>query len=389
MDKEGFVINIDDVPDGEEVIKEKVEVQAEVKVEEPPKEKKKEETVTVESEDDGLLMVDTGPEKVEEVAEEDKEKKVEKPEDKSKDGKGDESPTETESPSFLHATALKEIGLLPNLDLEKLKGLSDEEIIKATFDGTQDEIERTVKEITEQQGEAYKQFVEVLDSGGDLEEYARIKASQKRFDGITDDSLEDVETAKALIAEDMKNREYDDAEILETLEDLEEKDKLAARAKPALARLKKRDKDREDKVIADAKQTEEQQKIQRVETMKKIDTTLDGIKEIIPGIPVTPKERQVMKKLMTVPVETKNGVGISRAQQLRSEDPVSYEAKLAYYIGIGLFDKTPSWDKVLKKTKTEVAKKILEKVKDTSKHTPGQAPAKQVKDDEGPLIMPF
>ena len=211
MANEGFVIPLDDVLDEEKIVEEtKVEVQAEKKVEEPKEEKA---TVKVEeTEEDGLLVVDTGPKAKEEVVEEKKEEtKVEETDDKSKDGEEADDTQETESPSILHATALKEVGLLPNLDIEKLEGLSDEEIIKATIDGTQDEIERTVKEITSQQTEAYQQFVEVLDSGGDLEEYARIKASQKRFDGVTVESLEEnEEMAKNLITEDMQNRDFDD-----------------------------------------------------------------------------------------------------------------------------------------------------------------------------------
>ncbi len=388
MGNEGFVIPLDDVLDKEKVVEEKiVEVQADKKVEETKEEKP---TVKVEeTEDDGLLVVDTGPKKEEIVEEEKEETKVEETDDKSKTGEETDDTKETESPSILHATALKEVGLLPNLDIEKLEGLSDEEVIKATIDGTQDEIERTVKEITSQQTEAYQQFIEVLDSGGDLEEYARIKASQKRFDGVTAESLEEnEEMAKNIITEDMKNRDFDDAEILETIEDLVEKDKLTPRAVTSLGRLNKRDKAREDKLIADTKQSEVDQKAQRVETLKKIDTTLEAVKEIIPGIPVTSRERQTMKRLMTVPAETKDGVPISRAQQIRAEDPVRYEAILAYYIGIGLFDKEPAWDKVMKRAKTDITKKILKKVRDNQKHTPGKTPPKPTDTKDDIIIMP-
>jgi len=389
--KEGFEITFDDVPVENEDNKEK-EVKVEVKTEvaEVKETKKEKEAVIVEQEEDGLITVDTGPPKEKEVEKEKEPEKQEETEDKSKIGEEVKKPEETESPSLLHATALKVKGLLPHLDIESLKEKTDEEIIQATIDGTQEEIEATVASIVEQQDAAYQQFLEVLNSGGDLDEYVRIKASQKRFDGITDDSLEDnTDVSKALITEDMKNRGFDDAEILDTIEELEEKEKLTTRAKPALKRLKKRDEDREAKLLQDSKDAEETQKKQRVETMKKIDTTLGGVKEIIPGIPVTARDKQTMKKLMTVPAETKDGVAISRAQQIRSEDPISYETKLAYYIGIGLFDKTPNWEKVIKRATTDVTKKIMAKVKDTSKHTPGKPPARQVKTDDEELIMPF
>jgi len=398
MDKEGFVINIDDVPDVEKVNKkEKVVVQVEEsKAEET---KKETETVKVIQEDSDLITIlDKGDAEAarEREAEEAEEKEtpkeeVKETEDKSKAEEKAEKPEETESPSFLHATALKEKGLLPSLDLQALKGKSDEDIIRATIDGTQDEIEATVKSIVEQQDTAYQQFIEVLNSGVDLDEYVKIKSSRKRFDGISDDSLEENEDiSKSLITEDMKNRGFEDDEILDTIEELVEKDKLATKAKPALRRLKKRDADREEKAISDAAKAEADQKQRRVETMKKIDTTLEGTKEIIPGIPVTARERQVMKKLMTVPAETRDGIPISRAQQIRAEDPVQYEAILSYYIAIGLFDKNPSWEKVLKRANTDATEKIMKTLRDNKSHTPGKTAARQIKqEDDGPIEMPF
>lgn len=392
--KEGFVINVDDIP-VEDVVDKKEET---VEVAPPEKEVKKPveeaaETVLVEEEDDGLITVDEGPPpKVEEddkepekekEGKEELEKEVEK-EDKSKDGEDADDLQETESPSFLHATALKDKGILPNLDLKELEGKSDEEIIKATILGTQDEIERTVKDIVDQQDQVYQQFIEVLNSGGNLEEYAKIKASQQKFEGITAESLEeDEDLQKALLTEDMKERGFDNDDIIETIDELAEKEgKLLSKSKPALARLKKREKDREAAYVKKTNDDAQVQQDERVATLKKVDDALAGLKEIIPGIPVATRERAVMKKIMTVPVEYQDGVPISRAQQLRAKDPVAYETKLSYYIAIGLFDSESSWDKILKRATTDAAKKIVKKLDSKQKHVPGKSPARQLPDDD-------
>ncbi|GAG30743.1 unnamed protein product, partial [marine sediment metagenome] len=150
--EEGFVIDVANIPVADVVDKEeKVEVKPPEKEVKKPEEEAAE-TVLVEEADDGLITVDEGPPpKVEEEEkkkpEEEEVKKEEELEDKdkSKDGEDTDDSQETESPSFLHATALKDKGVLPNLDLKELEGKSDEDIIKATILGTQDEIERTVK----------------------------------------------------------------------------------------------------------------------------------------------------------------------------------------------------------------------------------------------------
>lgn len=390
MEQEGFVIDLDNIPVEDVANKEeKVEVTPPEKEVKKPVEKA-DETVSVEEEDDGLITVDVGPPpKVEEEEKKPEEKEKEKQEledkeDKSKDGEDADDSQETESPSFLHATALKDKGVLPNLDLKELEGKSDEEIIKATILGTQDEIERTVKDIVEQQDNAYQQFIEVLNSGGNLEEYAKIKASQQKFEGITAESLEeDEELQKALLTEDMKERGYDNDDILETIDEFAEKEgKLLSKAKPALARLKKREKDREAAYIQKTNDEAKAQQDARVATLKKVDEALEGLKEIIPGIPVAARERAVVKKLMTVPVEYQDGVPISKAQQLRAKDPVAWETLLNYYIAIGLFDSKPSWEKVLKRATTDAAKKIVKKLADKQKHVPGKPPAKTPPDDD-------
>jgi hypothetical protein len=97
---------------------------------------------------------------------------------------------------------------------------------------------------------------------------------------------------------------------------------------------------------------------------------------------VAAREKAVVKKLMTVPVEYQDGVPISRAQQLRAKDPVAWETLLNYYIAIGLFDSKPSWEKVLKRATTDAAKKIVKKLADKQKHVPGKPPAKKPEDDD-------
>ena len=160
----------------------------------------------------------------------------------------------------------------------------------------------------------------------------------------------------------------------------------SSKSKPALARLKKREKDREAAYVKKTNDDAQIQQDERVATLKKVDDALGDLKEIIPGIPVATRERAVMKKIMTVPVEYQDGVPISKAQQLRAKDPVAYETLLSYYMAIGLFDAKPSWDKILKRATTDAAKKIVKKLDSKQKHVPGKSPAKKLPDDDTIII---
>ncbi len=389
--KEGFEIDLDDIQGQEGLIVDKP-----VDTEPPPKipEDKGEDK------GDGLIIVDTPPEETEEEKAAKVEaarveiKKDEPPEgekNKSKSGE-DAGDQETESPSFLHATALRDKGVLPHLDSDKLKGMSDEEIINATIWATQEEIEDGVKSIVEQQDVGYQEFVEMVNSGADINEYARIKASQKRFDGLTDDLLEeDVELQKSIVAEDMKDRGLSSDDIETTIEELEEKEgALLNKAKPAMGRINKRDTNRQAKIVKDAENQKDENEKEQKKVMGRIDSTLESTKEIIPGILLSKKDKDTIKRLMTVPVGNEGGVPISKAQEMRSKDPVAWETKLSYYFAIGLFDDVPKWDKILKRANSDAAAKLMASLKDTKPHKAGKPAAKRTEEDEdGPMPMPF
>lgn len=393
MEKGGFEINLDDIPGNDGLI---VDEKKEEKVPEVKAEEKVEQGKT-EDPKDGLLIVDVPAEEVEDEddGQETEEEKKAKEEKESKSGEDAGETQETESPSFLHATALRDKGVLPHLDLDTLKDKSDKEIIDATIWATQEEIEDGVKSIVDQQDVAYQEFVEMVDSGADLNEYARIKASQKRFDGLTDEKLEaDKEIQKALVAEDMRDRGLEDDDIIENLKDLEgedKEDKLFSKAKTARGKINKRDEARQKKVTADAEKQKEDAEKQQKEVMGKIDSSLEKIKEIIPGIPVSKKEKDIIKRLMTVPVGYEGNVPVSRAQEIRSKDPIAYETKLAYMIAIGLFDDEPKWERVKKRMESDATVKLLGKLND-GKKTPVGKPAKAAPKDEevdGKMQMPF
>jgi len=396
MEKEGFLIDLDDIPGSDGLLegKPKEEKKEEVIKKEPPK-VEEEEKITIP--DGGLITVDVAPEPKKEekeppvqVEEKLSEEKKEEIDDKSKEGK-DAGTKETESPSFLHATALRDKGILPNLDLESLKDKDDEAVIDATLWATQDEIEIGVANIVKQNDEAYQEFIDLVNSGADIGEYARIKASQKRFDGVTDDSFEENEDLqKEIVAEDMKDRGYDDDDISDTIADWEEKEgRLLSKAKIAVKRINKRDTQRQKQVKVDAdKRQADSQKDQKA-TMERIDSSLAKVKEIIPGIPLSKNDKVVVKKLMTVPIGYEGNSPISRAQEIRGKDPVAYETKLAYYIGIGLFDDVPKWGTVLKRANSDAAKQLMKTLRDTQKHTPGKTAPSPAKEDTGPMQMPF
>ncbi len=393
MAKEGFEINLDDIPGSKDLLIEDKSKEETLEDNPPGKEDKGKGDKPRE---DNFLIVDVHKEKepekeevVVEGSEEGKEKK--EIDDKSKKEEDADASQETESPSFLHATALRDKGILPYLDLDSLKDKDDEAVLDATLWATQEEIEIGVNNIVDQYDAAYQEFIELVNSGADLNEYARIKASQKRFDGLDDTALEeDIDLQKQIVAEDMKDRGMDNDDISANIEDYEEKDgRLLSKAKLAVERINKRDVEREKKLATSTVAQKEKAQKEHKAVMVKIDASLEKVKEIIPGIPLSKNEKVVVKNLMTVPVRHDQGIPVSRAQELREKDPVAWEQKLAYYIAIGIFDDIPKWDKVFKRANSDAAKKLMGKLKEQPVHKPGKAPQAKAKDDEGPMQMPF
>ena len=140
---------------------------------------------------------------------------------------------------------------------------------------------------------------------------------------------------------------------------------------------------------------ESQEKIKKDASIQaNIKKTVTGTKAIIPGMELTKAEQDQLIKDMTIPVKfVTNGHGqnipVSKVMELRSQDPITFEMRLNYFIQKGFFDKDAKFENLAKEATTNATRKLVEKMS-TTKAPEGRAAAdddKQKLKEE--FIFPF
>jgi len=276
------------------------------------------------------------------------------------------------SPTYLHAAALHEAGILPNLDLDELKKVEPDKVIDNILEASRKEVSDQVATLNEQYknqfNEDQQQIMEMFEEGVPFDDAANITYNQVRYDTLTEAQIkENPDMQKQLIREFLyaKGHDYEYAEKqVKQSEDLEklETDSLEYHGK--LVQMSK-----DDEVAA-----REQAKLDTADRQKKNDDNLANIKkdisgttEILKDIPLTKEDQAKVLSYMTVPSAeiVRNGkkVPISKRDEIRMQNPLEFEKRLAYYIHIGLFGDAPVLDKIEKKGETNAVNALKESLK--------------------------
>lgn len=202
------------------------------------------------------------------------------------------------------------------------------------------------------------------EDGVPLTDLLNIKSNQIRYANITDEKLEEsVDTQKAVYAEYLRNTtKYSESKIEKEIARLVDLDELKSDAKEALVDLKKNEQEAEDTIRRESKK----EQLARLEDNKKQIQTYEKLakstKEVIPGIVLDEKIIADVLKKVTTPIGIDgHGNPVSYIQNIRNEDPYSFDIKLNYLMIMtkGLTD----FSKILTVGKTAATKdlsKILE-----------------------------
>jgi hypothetical protein len=312
---------------------------------------------------------------------------AEKEKDKDKGGTpGNED--DDESPSYLHAAALREEGVLPNLDITTLKGKEPAEIFQTINKHINDQVKESITTGIDQYkngfGDRAKQFLEALDKGVPLDEITDNYIMEDRYEKVKESELESDEDLQKSIYSDLLNMKgFAPQKITKIVEKALQDGELLQEAKDGLGEIKTAIKNDRDALEAESRQLDAERKAQNEEMKAKIEKTIGDVKEIIPGIAVTEKEKEAVTRNLTVPVKFENRDGrqipVSRAMELRAKDPLKYEMKLNYFIEKGFFDDDAKFDDIIKKATSTATSKLLDKMKGE----PRKAGKTTVRGDEG------
>ena len=270
-------------------------------------------------------------------------------EEEDPEGGGDDNTSPNLYSSF--ASELHNSGVLPTLDLDKLK-IKDVDGLTTVIKG---EIDAQAKQyIISKVGE---EGFDALEKGVSLAQYQQHTDTVASLDAITDDSLaEDLDLAKRVILQDYVNQgltEVSAKRVLQKAIDLGDEVVLAD-AKESIASLRVYEHNRieQEKVLA---QTRKQEALQHQE---KIDNDLKNAiyskQSYIEGMPVNKNiQDKVYKAITEVVGESPNGVMENQLMRDRRENPIEFDSKLYYLYEIT--DGFKDFSKITTKATSKVA----------------------------------
>jgi len=295
--------------------------------------------------------------------------------DDSKKG-GTSNRDENESPVYLHAAALQEEGVLPNFDLESLKDKDPAEAIleinKHIQSQLQDSIKEGVDEFKNGLGQRAKDFIDSLEKGIPFDDLAENYTLEERFSGIDEKALDQNEELQEAVYRDyLSMKGFSDARIERLISGAKDKDQLADESKDSLGEINQMIVQEREQIKQDAEKQKVNNEKKRTEITEKINSTVEAVKEILPGMELKEAEKKQLIKSMTVPVgyeKMPDGSKrpVSRVMSVRKQDPIAFEMRLNYFIEKGFFDKdlkNKDLQTFMKTSESTAAKRLAEKLK--------------------------
>ncbi len=109
---------------------------------------------------------------------------------------GKDTKTEEElSPTYLHAAALHETGVLPNLDLEALKELESGAIVDKLLETSREEVDNQVKTLNEQYKNQFnddqKKVMDMFEEGVQFDDAANTVYNQLKYDSLDETKIKE------------------------------------------------------------------------------------------------------------------------------------------------------------------------------------------------------
>ena len=280
------------------------------------------------------------------------------------------------------ASALHEQGLLPNLDVEAFGAEENQQ--EALFKAVEKEIDTGIDSFVESLPPLFKQQLLAYQQGVDLSTYQKLQKKELEYNNITETSLSnDEKLQKKVIKDDLLHKGFSEDKANKLIENFESLNELESESIDALAIGKARAKQASEKAIEDAKIRQDNINKQQGEAVKNISSSLESIKEIIPGKALNKISRdKVFKSMTTIVGNDKQGNAMNSVMATREKDPIKFETTLHYLHSLGIFN--GDWSSVIKTAKTK-AVTDLEQTLRTARVSSGLSP-KLTGNNEGSVL---
>jgi hypothetical protein len=254
--------------------------------------------------------------------------------------------------------------------------LKEEGIVEDTFEDKEalfnyfkSVADNNVKEWVDSLPSEISDLITNYEEGVPFDELLQIKSDQIRLNSITDESLEDnIDLQKNLVRNFYREKGFTESKIEKMVSKSEDLDELEDEAKEALAELKESENKRLESIQVETKRRALENQKAYVESVNKLNSTINEVKEIIPGVKIDEKTKKELFNMITKPAETRDGVSYSEIMLLREKNPLDFELKLNYYAKMGLFDENPKFDVIMKKSETKVLNKLERQLEEDLKN---------------------
>ena len=267
-----------------------------------------------------------------------------------------------ESPLTTYATALKDEGVLPNLNLEEFDGT-----VEGLIEAQRAQFEAQVEEYKNLLPDEVKQIINNYESGVPLTDLINAKSKEIEYNSISEEAINsNKETQKRLVRDLLKFKNIKDVRIDKIIDAYDNTGSLAEEALSAREELV----EIQDE---DIKAKKEEQKVRSAEFEKQqqaqMDTlfnTINDTEEVVPGMKLNKNMREKIFKNMVEPAGLdERGNQISKVMKIREKNPMNFDVTLNYLAELGIFD--GKWDKIVSKQKSNAIKDLEKKI--TSKQT--------------------
>lgn len=236
-------------------------------------------------------------------------------------------------------------GILTVAEVEKLDELpgnldSIKKLLTETIDGKLTEKEQNWKSSFTG---AKKRFLEIEDAFTDADQAIIMAQRLEFFDTLSPEAVQnDVTLQKQLYYEQLKAKNFSDADAQEAIADAEAIDKLADKALKALPELKQQS----AKIVEEARSAKEvETQAQRDAQEKAFESLLEAVEkkdQFVDGLTLNKVAKDKLKNNIIKPVFTdpKTGREYNSLMYKQSKNPAEFEMLINYYDTLGLFDIT-------------------------------------------------
>jgi hypothetical protein len=315
-----------------------------------------------EVEEDKDKPADNGAISLDELEKELSETNIEDEDDSSNLEEDNSNPEKPKNGSNIYRTLselLKEEGIVEDTFEDK----------EALFNYFKSVADNNVKEWVDSLPSEISDLITNYEEGVPFDELLQIKSDQIRLNSITDESLEDnIDLQKNLVRNFYREKGFTESKIEKMVSKSEDLDELEDEAKEALAELKESENKRLESIQVETKRRALENQKAYVESVNKLNSTINEVKEIIPGVKIDEKTKKELFNMITKPAETRDGVSYSEIMLLREKNPLDFELKLNYYAKMGLFDENPKFDVIMKKSETKVLNKLERQLEEDLKN---------------------